>query len=155
MESSTRAFWRIVENRKQIKTIDDVKILNFKSFINDDGILVPLESNSQIPFDIKRIFYVYGVKNQQTRGQHAHYKTQQVLICIKGECQVICHDAQSSKKFLLKSPTQAIYIPEMIWDEQIYMSEDTILLVLSNTLYDKFDYIEDYNEFKKLKEDVR
>jgi len=154
VESTPGSFWRVVGNRKQVKTIDDIEILNLKSFSDVDGALVSLESNNQIPFVIKRIFYVHGVKNQQTRGQHAHYETQQVLICIKGACQIICSDGKSSWEHLLKTPTQAVYIPEMIWDEQIYMSEDTILLVLSNTLYDKKDYINDYSEFKRLKRNI-
>ena len=132
-------------------TINDVKLLNLRTFIEPDGNLVPVESKHDIPFDIKRIFYVYGVENQDDRGKHAHYKTKQVLICLNGEVEVVCDDGVHRKKYRLTKPHQAIYIPEMIWDEQRYMSEDSVLLVLSNTYYDMKDYIEDYEEFKKLK----
>jgi len=132
-------------------TINDVKLLNLRTFIEPDGNLVPVESKHDIPFDIKRIFYVYGVQNQDDRGKHAHHKTKQVLICLSGEVEVICDDGVHRKKYKLTKPHQAIYIPEMIWDEQRYMSEDSVLLVLSNTYYDESDYIEDYDEFKKLK----
>lgn len=132
-------------------TINDVKLLNLRTFIEPDGNLVPVESKHDIPFDIKRIFYVYGVENQDDRGKHAHYKTKQVLICLNGEVEVVCDDGVHRKKYRLTKPHQAIYIPEMIWDEQRYMSEDSVLLVLSNTYYDIKDYIEDYEEFKKLK----
>lgn len=132
-------------------TINDVKLLNLRTFIEPDGNLVPVESKHDIPFDIKRIFYVYGVQNQDDRGKHAHHKTKQVLICLSGEVEVICDDGVHRKKYKLTKPHQAIYIPEMIWDEQRYMSEDSVLLVLSNTYYDESDYITDYDEFKKLK----
>ena len=132
-------------------TINDVKLLNLRTFIEPDGNLVPVESKHDIPFDIKRIFYVYGVQNQDDRGKHSHYKTKQVLICLSGEVEVICDDGVHRKKYKLTKPHQAIYIPEMIWDEQRYMSEDSVLLVLSNTYYDSKDYIEDYDEFLKIK----
>ena len=135
-------------------TINDVKLLNLRTFIEPDGNLVPIESKHDIPFDIKRIFYVYGVNDQNDRGKHAHYKTKQVLICLSGEVEVICDDGVHRKKYKLTKPHQAIYIPEMIWDEQRYMSEDAVLLVLSNTYYDSKDYIEDYDEFLMMRENI-
>jgi len=135
-------------------TINDVKLLNLRTFIEPDGNLVPIESKHDIPFDIKRIFYVYGVNDQNDRGKHAHYKTKQVLICLSGEVEVICDDGVHRKKYKLTKPHQAIYIPEMIWDEQRYMSEDAVLLVLSNTYYDSKDYIEDYDEFLMMRENT-
>ena len=135
-------------------TINDVKLLNLRTFIEPDGNLVPIESKHDIPFDIKRIFYVYGVNDQNDRGKHAHHKTKQVLICLSGEVEVICDDGVHRKKYKLTKPHQAIYIPEMIWDEQRYMSEDAVLLVLSNTYYDSKDYIEDYDEFLMMRENI-
>ena len=75
-------------------TINDVKLLNLRTFIEPDGNLVPVESKHDIPFDIKRIFYVYGVQNQDDRGKHSHYKTKQVLICLSGEVEVINFDVE-------------------------------------------------------------
>ena len=132
-------------------TLDDVKLFNLRKVIESDGNLVPIESKHDIPFDIKRIFYVYGVKNQDDRGKHSHYKTKQVLICLSGKIDVIVDDGVHRKKYRLSKPYEAVYIPEMIWDEQNYLSEDSLLLVLSNTYYDTDDYIEDYEEFKKIK----
>ena len=134
-----------------MKTIDDVKLLNLRTFIEPDGNLVPVESSRDIPFDIKRVFYVYGVNNQDDRGKHSHYKTKQVLICLSGEVEVICDDGRDKKTYRLTKPHQAVYIPEMIWDEQRYISEDSVLLVLSNTYYDSKDYIEDYDEFIRIR----
>ena len=138
-------------SRKQI-TLEDVKFFNTRTMVEPDGNLVPIESNYDIPFPIKRVFYVYGVKNQDDRGKHAHYKTKQVLICVHGKVEVLVNDGSKEKKYLLESPQQALYIPEMIWDEQIYLSEDTVLLVLSNMKYDPKDYIHDFKTFEKLKQ---
>ena len=134
-------------------TLNDVKFLNLRKVIESDGNLVPIESKHDIPFDIKRIFYVYGVQNQDDRGKHSHYKTKQILICLNGKFEVLCDDGNQKKKYLLESPQQALYIPPMIWDEQNYLSNDTVMLVLCNTNYNTSDYIESYDEFKKLKKE--
>jgi len=133
-------------------TIDDVKFFNTRIMMEPDGNLVPIESNVDVPFPIRRIFYVYGVKDQNDRGKHAHFKTKQVLICIHGSVDVVVHDGNAAQKYTLNYPGHALYIPEMIWDEQVYSSEDSVLLVLSNTKYIPNDYIHDFEEFKKLKE---
>jgi len=132
-------------------SVDDVIFYNTKTILNESGILCPIESGKDIPFDIKRVFYVYGVGNRETRGKHAHHKTKQLLICLSGKVEVVCKDKNKSVKFLLESPQQALYIPEMIWDEQVYYTESSVMLVLSSTLYNPDDYIHDLEEFKRLK----
>ena len=135
-----------------MKTINDVKELNFPGYA-DDGVLVPIEIEKQIPFKIKRFFYVYGVNSNKVRGLHAHHKTQQVLICLSGEIECICKDSSGGKKRVtLDYPTKGLYIPEMIWDEQIYKSGESILLSLASTKYDPLDYIHNYKEFMQLKD---
>jgi len=132
-------------------TINDVKLLELKTFVDSEGSLVPLESGLSIPFEIKRVFYVFGVHDQKDRGEHRHYKTEQVLICLSGRVRVLCDDGKNRKEWTLDKPNQALYIPNLIWDEQTYLSPDSVLLVLANTKYDELDYIVDYDEFKKLK----
>ena len=134
-------------------TIHDVKFLKLKTVIACDGNLIPIESELDIPFDIKRVFYVYGVKNQNDRGKHSHYKTKQLLICLSGKIDVIVDDGTHRKKYRLSKPNQALYIPEMIWDEQVYESEESVLLVLANTHYETKDYVENYDDFLKTKDD--
>jgi len=136
---------------KKHTTLESVKFFNTRTMVEPDGNLVPIESNQDVPFSIKRVFYVYGVKNQDDRGKHAHYKTKQVLICVNGKVEVLVHDGIKKQKYLLESPQQALYIPEMIWDEQVYLTEDTVLLVLSNMKYSPKDYIHNFEEFKKIK----
>ena len=135
-------------------TLNDVKLLNLKTITASDGNLVPIESDIDVPFEIKRIFYVYGVDNQDDRGKHSHHQTKQVLICLNGSVEVLCDDGTNRNVYILDKPNKGLYIPELIWDEQRYLSEDSVLLVLSNTNYDISDYIEDYDEFKKIRENV-
>ena len=143
-----------MDYRKQI-TVNDIKFYNAEIHTSDNGNLVAIESSNDIPFDIERIFYVFGVGDQSTRGCHAHYKTRQILICLNGKIEVLCKDGDEERAFLLESPRQALYIPEMIWDEQVYRSPDSILLSMCNTEYNPTDYIHDYEEFKKMKQITR
>ena len=136
-------------------TIDDVKRFNQKFFDEYDGRLAPIEFHKDVPFKVKRMFYVFGVHNQNDRGKHSHYKTKQLLISINGVIDVKCDDGMGGvRTWKLNQPWKALYIPEMIWDEQVYNSKDSILLVLSNTLYDPSDYIEDYEKFKEIKNGI-
>jgi dTDP-4-dehydrorhamnose 3,5-epimerase-like enzyme len=136
-------------------TLKDVKEFNLKSFIEPDGKLTPIELDRDIPFDVKRMFYVYDVHDQNDRGKHSHHKTKQILIAVSGRVTVACDDGKTKRNYVLDEPSRALYIPEMIWDEQIYHSEDSVLLVLANTNYDFSDYIEDYEEFKRLKNESK
>ena len=131
-----------------MKTIKDVRTIDFPSVVGD-GSLVPVELESTIPFNVKRIFYIYDVGALEKRGCHAHLETNQVLVCLKGSIECICKDQFGGEvSVVLASPTTGIHIPEMIWDEQIYLSEDSILLSFCSTNYDKQDYIEDWEDFK-------
>ena len=130
-------------------TIADVKRFDLKFFQDPDGRLAPIEFDRDVPFEVKRMFYVFGVHNQNDRGKHSHYKTKQLLISVNGSIDVKCDDGMG--EWQLNQPWKALYIPEMIWDEQVYMNHDAVLLVLSNTNYDSSDYIEDYEKFKEIK----
>ena len=135
-------------------TIDDVKEFTLKTFIEPDGKLTPIELDRDIPFRVKRMFYVYGVQNQNDRGKHSHLKTKQILIALSGKITVLCDDGKNIKNNVLDSPEKALYIPELIWDEQIYENENSVLLVLANTHYNVKDYIENYSDFKKIKNNL-
>ena len=136
-------------------SLKDVKEFNLKSFIEPDGKLTPIELDRDIPFEVKRMFYVYDVHDQNDRGKHSHHKTKQILIAVSGGVTVVCADGKERRNYVLNEPSRALYIPEMIWDEQIYQSEDSVLLVLSNTNYEPDDYIEDYDEFRRLKNESK
>ena len=136
-------------------TLDDVKKFTLKTFTEPDGKLTPIELDKDIPFEVKRMFYVYDVHDQNDRGKHSHHKTKQILIAVSGGVTVVCDDGKERRNYVLNEPNRALYIPEMIWDEQIYYSEDSVLLVLSNTNYEPDDYIEDYDEFRRLKNESK
>ena len=136
-------------------TIDDVKRFNLKFFDESDGRLAPVEFDKDVPFEVKRMFYVFGVHNQNDRGKHSHHKTKQLLISVNGSVTVVWDDGFERKEWVLDEPYKALYIPEMIWDEQIYKDENSVLLVLANTVYNHLDYIEDYEEFKRLKSESK
>lgn len=128
--------------------ISDVKKINHVCY-TDNGKLVPIQFDSSLPFLPKRIFYVYGTPKDCKRGNHAHKKTEQILTCINGSCKIICKDGTNTSYFNLDDPKESLYIPSGIWDEIVYLEENTILLVMSNTFYDRDDYIEDFNIFVK------
>lgn len=119
-----------------------------KTIIDEDGVLVPIEFN-KLPFEPKRIFYVCDVPKGEERGNHAHYETQQILICLKGMIQVKLHDGFNLSKHLLIAD-EFIFVDKMIWDSQVFLSGDDILLSICSTSYDKSDYIEDFDQFISL-----
>ncbi len=123
---------------------------NNKTVVDETGNLTPIEQSKDVPFEIQRIFYVYGVRSENLRGKHAHHKTKQLLVCLNGKIDVICKDGINEVRYLLESPQQAVLIPEMIWDEQIYRSEDSVyfqfvVLIMIKRLHQQF------SKYKKLR----
>lgn len=125
------------------------KLMDLKGFTDGRGLLVALESNKSVPFDIKRIYYLTDLKKSEPRGFHAHKNLKQVAICLQGSCRFILDDGKTREEFVLSSPTQGLLIEEMYWREMDQFSEGCVILVLASELYDESDYIRDYNEFKK------
>ena len=119
--------------------------INLKIIKDDDGTLVPIEL-SDLPFEPRRIFYVSGVPKGEERGNHAHFETQQILVCLQGSILVKLHDGTDLKEYRLK-PNQAILVEKMIWDSQVFETDNDVLLAICSTNYDKSDYIEDFNDF--------
>jgi len=124
-------------------------IVHLSSFIEDNGVLCPIEFDI-LPFIPKRIFYVTNVIRRDIRGQHAHFETEQVLICLQGQILVRTIDKNGTKTHMLY-PTDAIYIPKMVWDEQEYCTGNDILLSICSTKYDKNDYINTIEELWSIK----
>lgn len=120
-------------------------LLKFKDISNKYGHLTPIESNYDIPYDIKRIFYIYGVPNDDSRGHHAHRKTYQTLICVHGSLKVKVKAPDIEEIFTLDSPDIGLMIGPMIWGEQFDYSEDAVLLVLTSDYFSEEDYIRNYD----------
>jgi acetyltransferase-like isoleucine patch superfamily enzyme/dTDP-4-dehydrorhamnose 3,5-epimerase-like enzyme len=119
-------------------------------FITDiRGSLVVAEHAKQLPFIPKRIFLVFNVPSKDVRGEHAHKKLHQLLICVKGSCMAVVDDGRNREEILLDTPQVAVYVPPMIWSVQYKYTDDAVLLVAASDLYDPKDYIRDYEEYLK------
>lgn len=105
------------------------------------GFLVPLELGCNLPFEVKRIFYTYGVPNDVSRGEHAYYKTEQILICVAGSLKIKCYYNSKEEIYELNKPNDALYIPPHIWRTTFDHSLDAVLLVISSLEYNEADYI--------------
>lgn len=119
----------------------------FQQHGDERGMLVAAEELKDIPFEIKRIYYVYDTKDGVRRGYHAHKSLEQILICVHGSCKILLDNGKEQKEVLLEKPYEGLYVPNNMWREMYDFSEDAVLLVLASSYYDKEDYIRDYQEF--------
>lgn len=111
------------------------------------GKLVAIEGQQDIPFNVKRVFYIFGTQPHLPRGQHSHYKTQQYLIAISGSCKVTLDDGKQKITHHLNQPNTGLFQDALVWGVMHEFSADCILLVLASEHYDEADYIRDYNHF--------
>jgi acetyltransferase-like isoleucine patch superfamily enzyme/dTDP-4-dehydrorhamnose 3,5-epimerase-like enzyme len=108
------------------------------------------EAQLHVPFEIRRYFLVFGVTGEHIRGEHAHKRLHQFLICVHGRCHVIADDGTHREEFVLDRPDIGLHIPPMVWAAQYRYSKDAVLLVLASDRYEADDYIRDYPEFQAL-----
>jgi len=128
-----------------------VEMLEFTEKGDERGHLVIVEGNQDIPFDIQRIFYIYGSDADVVRGQHANRRTEFVLINVAGTSKVRVRDGKGNEAlYSLNRPHTGIYLPNMIWKDMLDFSEDSVLLVLASEHYDPEEYIRDYDEFVRI-----
>ena len=128
--------------------MNKVKMLSFKQNGDERGHLVVIEGNKDIPFDIKRIFYIYGSDPNVIRGQHANRETEFVLVNVAGKSKVKVYDGKGNEAiFILNRPHTGIYLPTMVWKDMYDFSEDSVLLVLASEAYNPNEYIRNYDEF--------
>jgi dTDP-4-dehydrorhamnose 3,5-epimerase-like enzyme len=126
-----------------------IKKIDFPILGDERGSLIALENSQNIPFDVKRVYYIFGSKKDIRRGFHAHHKTNQLAICINGSCTFLMDDGKHVEHLTMDSKNIGLLIPPMVWHEMFDFSEDCILLVLADSLYDEADYIRNYQEFTK------
>ncbi len=120
---------------------------DFTSHGDERGQLVALEEGKEIPFAVKRVYYIYDTKAGVRRGFHAHKSLEQILVCVKGSCKIHLDNGYETEEVLLDSPTVGLYINNDMWREMYDFSPDAVLLVLASEFYDERDYIRDYNRF--------
>lgn len=125
-----------------------VRMMDFAQKGDSRGRLVVVEGGIDLPFEIKRVFYIYGSDPDVIRGQHANRKTEFVLINVAGSSRVLVKDGKGNEAdFVLERPHTGIYLPSMVWKDMYDFSEDSVLLVLASEHYDGSEYIRDYDEF--------
>lgn len=126
-----------------------IKWVEFQNHGDDRGQLVALEIGKEhnVPFDIRRIYYIYHTAGGVSRGFHAHKQLKQVAICISGSCRMVLDNGRTRESITMKSPTKGLLIEDMVWREMHDFSEDCVLLVLASEHYDESDYIRDYTNF--------
>lgn len=132
----------------QVESKKEVRMLEFPQRGDERGHLVIVEGKQDIPFDIKRIFYIYGSDENVIRGQHANLKSEFVLINVAGKSKVKVKDGKGNEAtFCLNRPHTGIYLPKLVWKDMYDFSEDSVLLVLASEHYDPDEYIRSYDEF--------
>ena len=129
---------------------DRCPVIEFKDLGDDRGKLVVIEGGEAIPFDIKRVFYIYESDSTVVRGRHANKESELVLINVAGKSKVRITDSHEEFVVNLDRPMIGLYIPKMVWKDMYGFSSDSVLLVLANTHYDETEYIRDYEDYKKL-----
>ncbi|MGL4722009.1 MAG: sugar 3,4-ketoisomerase [Desulfovibrionaceae bacterium] len=125
------------------------KILTFEVFGDSTGSLISLESYKNIPFEIKRVYYIYNTDILARRGKHAHTILQQCIVCMKGSCDFLLDTGKEQEIIHLNTPEQGLYIGNGLWREMYNFSNDCILMVLASNYYDENEYIRDYALFIK------
>lgn len=126
------------------------RIIEFQHLKGHDGRDINVAQGLDLPFAIKRLFWVYSAPSTEVLGKHAHKELEQVLIAMNGEVQVKTEDINGNvETFTLNSPSQGLYLPPLCWHE-ISFSENTIMLSITSLEYDESDYIRDYDSFKQL-----
>ena len=134
-----------------ITTIEDCNIIKLNTIkSNRKGSITPVYNNIHIPFNIKRVYYLYDVPTYSQRGGHAHKNLKQLIIAVSGSFEVILNDGKKEKKIYLNRPSYGLYVPPMMWRELKKFSGGSVCLVLASLEYEEDDYIRDYKEFRKL-----
>ena len=128
----------------------DVKKYTFPPHGDDRGQLIAIEENKDLPFDVKRVYYIYDTLPDVRRGFHAHKCLEQILICVHGSCKIHLDDGFDTAEVLLDKPNEGLYISNNMWREMYDFSDGAVLLVLASEYYDEADYIRNYEDFIKM-----
>ena len=120
---------------------------------DDRGQLIAIEQQKDLPFDIKRVYYIYDTKAGVRRGFHAHRNLEQILVCVHGSCKILLDNGKEQETVVLDDPSDGLYIANNMWREMFDFSPDAVLLVLASEYYDEADYIRNYDDFLKMLEE--
>lgn len=135
-------------------TIEDCDLINLNQIGDRQGHITVVENHKEIPFEVKRVFYLYDIPGGESRGAHAHKECHQLLIAASGGYQVEVSDGLKSKKFLLNRPNQALHVPPGIWASEVNFTSGAICLVLASHVYDEKDYLRNFKDFLSYRNDT-
>ena len=135
--------------------INKVKIIDLPKIKDPRGNLSFFENSNQIPFDIKRTYWIYDVPGGDVRGSHAFKESHEFIVALSGSFDVVLNDGEKEEKYNLNRSYFGLYVPNMIWRRLENFSTNSLALIVSNIGYDVKDYIRDFDEFKKLKYDIK
>jgi UDP-2-acetamido-3-amino-2,3-dideoxy-glucuronate N-acetyltransferase len=133
--------------------VEGVTLIELPRITGDLGSLIVAELGAGLPFTARRIFTLLEIPPGEARGIHAHRECEQFLICMRGSVTAVVDDGTNRQEVLLDSPQRGLYMPAMIWGTQFDYSADALLVVLASDLYDASDYLEDYEEFRLLRQE--
>ena len=132
-------------------TINDVKLIELPKFADPRGNLSFVEQNNHIPFEIKRTYWIYDVPGGESRGGHAYKEADEFIIAISGGFDVTVDDGKEKKSFTLNRSYYGLFVPKGLWRTMENFSTNSLALEFANTIYDRLDYIDNYDDFQKLK----
>ena len=130
---------------------DDIRIINFPKILDERGNLSVLEQQKQIPFDIKRVYWIYDVPGGETRGGHAYKTFDEVIIALSGSYDVVLHDGSKEYRYQLNRSYYGLYVPKMVWRHIENFSTNSLALIVASSEYNAEEYIRDFNYFLQLK----
>jgi hypothetical protein len=131
-------------------TVFDCNLLQLPKIENRAGNITPIHNNIEIPFEVKRVFYLYDIPGGESRGAHAHKECHQFLVAASGSFEILLDDGKSKRTVFLNRPYMGLHIPPGIWASELNFSSGSICLVLASHTYNEKDYVRDYNEFLNL-----
>ena len=123
------------------------EFFKLKSIDDKRGSLISIDMVGTLPFDVKRIYYLFESNVEITRGFHAHKSLKQLIVCVAGECKVILDDGKKKEQFVLNNPRKGLLICNCLWREIALLDSTSVLLVFADQHFDESDYIRDYNTF--------
>lgn len=135
-----------------LNSVFDCSLIYLPKIANRAGNITPIHNNVEIPFSIKRIFYLFDIPGGESRGAHAHKECHQFLVAVSGAFEVILDDGKVKRQIMLNRPYIGLHIPPKIWASEVNFSSGAICLVLASESYDEKDYIRDYKQFLEFKD---
>ena len=125
----------------------NTSLISLQKHGDERGLLIALENGHNLPFDVKRVYYIYGTRESVSRGFHAHKKLKQMLIAVRGNVTIKCEYGKQQKEYTLNRPDEGLLIEGLVWREMHDFSPDCVLVVLADEYYNENDYIRDYQAF--------